>query len=135
MSAVASMDPTASPVDVVNRIIPQLIKGGRVPTPGIGIVAADESTAASLGADGVVVVRVVPGSPAEGAGLRGVDTATGTLGDVIVAADGQPVRTLADLTDELEKVGVGNEVELQINGGGSARTVKMKVADIGRTPS
>jgi S1-C subfamily serine protease len=32
----------AVPVDTVNRVVPELIKTGRVPTPGIGIVAANE---------------------------------------------------------------------------------------------
>lgn len=55
----------AIPVDVVNRVVPELIRTGRVPTPGIGIVAASEATAARLGIQGVIVVRTVPDSPAE----------------------------------------------------------------------
>jgi S1-C subfamily serine protease len=35
----------AVPVDVVNRVVPQLIQKGRVSTPGIGIVAANEAVA------------------------------------------------------------------------------------------
>jgi S1-C subfamily serine protease len=35
----------AIPVDIVNRVIPQLIHDGHVPTPGIGIVAASEAAA------------------------------------------------------------------------------------------
>ena len=50
----------AIPVDVVNRIVPELIRAGHVPTPGIGIVAADESTTAELGVEGVVVVKSCP---------------------------------------------------------------------------
>src|SRR5262249_36479782 len=61
----------AIPVDIVNRVVPDLIRTGRVPTPGIGIVAADESVATRLRAQGVIIVRTVPGSPAERAGLRG----------------------------------------------------------------
>lgn len=33
----------AVPVDIVNRVVPELIRTGRVPTPGIGIVAANEA--------------------------------------------------------------------------------------------
>jgi S1-C subfamily serine protease len=69
----------AIPVDLVNRIVPELIRSGHVPNPGIGIVAASEAAAAQLGTDGVVVVRTVPGSPAAQAGLRGVNQATGAL--------------------------------------------------------
>ncbi|TXM87553.1 trypsin-like peptidase domain-containing protein, partial [Methylobacterium sp. WL116] len=62
----------AVPVDVVNRVVPDLIRNGRVRNPGIGIIAGQEATAARLGIDGVVVLRVLRGSPAAGAGLRGV---------------------------------------------------------------
>jgi S1-C subfamily serine protease len=125
----------AIPVDVVNRVVPQLIRNGRVPTPGIGIVAASEEMAARLGAEGVVVVRTMPGSPAEQAGSRGVDPRTGVLGDVIVAVDGKPVHNLANLTDQLEQAGVGKTVELSIKRGGATTSVKMQVADITRQPS
>jgi 2-alkenal reductase len=122
----------AIPVDVVNRIVPELIRNGHVPTPGIGIVAADESTMAQLGVEGVVLVQVVPGSPAARAGLRGLDPSTEAVGDVIVAANGTPVRRLADLTDQLEKAGVGNAVDLKVQSGGSTKTVHVEVTDIGR---
>jgi len=125
----------AIPVDVVNRVVPQLIRNGRVPTPGIGIVAASEEMAARLGAEGVVVVRTMPGSPAAQAGLHGVDPKTGALGDVIVAVDGQPVHNLANLTDQLEQVGVGKTVELSIKRGGGTTSVKIQVADIARQQS
>jgi 2-alkenal reductase len=120
----------AIPVDIVNRVVPELIKNGRVPTPGIGIVAADEQMATRLGVEGVVVVRTAPGSPAERAGLRGVNTATRALGDVIVGVDGQPVHRLADLTNQLEQVGVGKSVELALNRNGSKTNVKVEVTDV-----
>jgi 2-alkenal reductase len=122
----------AIPVDVVNRVVPQLIRNGRMPTPGIGIIVAQEATAAQLGIHGVVVVRTMPGSPAQRAGLRGVDPATGELGDVIVAANGRPVRRLADLTAVLEESGVGKPVELTVDRGGSTSKVQVDVADVGR---
>ena len=53
------------------------------------------------------ILRTVPGSSAERAGLRGMDANTGKPGDVIVGVNGKPVRRLADLTQELERVGVG----------------------------
>jgi 2-alkenal reductase len=36
----------AIPIDVVNRVVPELIRKGRVSTPGIGIVASNEGVAA-----------------------------------------------------------------------------------------
>src|SRR6266487_2309457 len=123
----------AIPVDVVNRVVPELIRNGRVPTPGIGIIAASEASATRLGVEGVVVVRTAPGSPAERAGLRGVDFNTAALGDVIVAVNDKTVRRLSDLTDELERNGVGKTVRLTVQRDGRTRTVETEVIDIGRT--
>jgi 2-alkenal reductase len=123
----------AIPVDVVNRIVPELIRNGRVPTPGIGIVAANEAAATRLGIEGVVVMRTAPGSPAERAGLRGVDLSSGALGDVITEVNGRPVRRLSDLTDEIEKVGPGKRVALTVARGAQTRTVETEVVDIGRS--
>jgi len=123
----------AIPVDVVNRVVPELIARGRVATPGIGIEAANESIAARLGVDGIVVVRTVPGSPAQTAGIQGVDVNANTLGDVIVAADGTPVHKLSDLVDQLEKVGIGHKVQLTLRRADQTRKVECDVVDISRT--
>jgi S1-C subfamily serine protease len=123
----------AIPIDVVNRIVPELIKNGRVPTPGIGIVAADEALATRLGVQGVIVVRTAPGSAAERAGLRGVDAGSDELGDVIVGANGKPVRRLADLTRELEEVGLGKEIALEVLRKGRKVTVRAEVVDVSNT--
>jgi 2-alkenal reductase len=121
----------AIPIDVVNRVVPEIISKGYVPTPGIGIVAADEAAATRAGVEGLVIVRTVPGSPADRAGLHGIDINTRQLGDVIVAIDGKPVRRLPDLTDELERVGVGKKVTLQVSRDGQSRSVDVEVKDIG----
>jgi 2-alkenal reductase len=122
----------AIPIDSVNRVVPELISRGSVPTPGIGIVAANEAAATRAGVEGVVILRTAPGSPAERAGLRGVDPATGRLGDVIVGVNGKPVRQLADLTQELERVGVGKRVALAVQRDGRETAVEVEVTDIGR---
>ena len=103
-----------------------------MPVPGIGIVAANEATATRLGVEGVVVVRTVPGSPAARAGLRGMDAAAGKIGDVIVGVDGNTVRQLSDLTEELEKVGIGKSAHLTLNRDGRSVAVDVQVEDISR---
>ena len=123
----------AIPVDVVNRVVPELIRNGRVPVPGIGILAADETQAAQLGVTGVIVGRTIPGTPAERAGLKGVDQAAGTIGDVITEADGKTVRHLADLTDELERIGVGKSVKLTVRRGSRNVSIDVPVVDVGRS--
>jgi 2-alkenal reductase len=122
----------AIPVDVVNRVVPELIRSGRVPVPGIGILAVDEAETARLGLTGVIVAQAMPGLPADQAGVRGVDRASGTIGDVVVAVNGNPVRRLADLADELERVGVGNTVTLGLRRGGRDISVPVKVVDVGQ---
>jgi 2-alkenal reductase len=122
----------AVPADIVNRIVPELIKNGRVPTPGIGIVAASEAVATRLGVEGVIVVRTAPGSPAERAGIRGVNFGSGAIGDVIVQADGKPVHRLSDLTDQLEQVGAGNSVRIGVKRGSETRDVNVDIVDIAR---
>jgi 2-alkenal reductase len=122
----------AIPIESVNRVAAALIRDGRVPTPGIGIVAANETVATRLGVEGVVVVRTTPGSPAARAGLRGVDPATNALGDVIVKANGEPVRRLADLTRQLEQAGVGQRVTLELLRGSRSAEVAVEIADIGQ---
>ena len=123
----------AVPVDIVNRIVPELIRSGRVPTPGIGIVAAGEDVSTRLGVEGVIVVRTAPGSPAEQAGIRGVNFSTGAVGDIITAVEGKPVRRLADLTDALEQVGTGKTVRITVKRGSDSRDVNVGIIDIERS--
>ncbi len=122
----------AVPVDIVNRVVPELIKNGRVPTPGIGIVAAGEAVTTRMGVEGVIIVRTAPGSPAERAGIRGVDFASGALGDVIVQVDGKPVHRLSDLTDQIEQVGAGKSIRITLKRGSETRDVDVNIVDIGR---
>jgi len=77
------------------------------------------------------VVATTPGSPAERAGLKGAEASGGRIADVIVAAGGKPVHRLPDLTDELERIGVGKRVTLQVTRNGQERSVEVEVVDIG----
>lgn len=121
----------AIPVDLVNRVVPQIIKNGRAPRPGIGIAAADERITAQLGVRGVVVVGVARGSPAADAGLRPFDPRTGQIGDIIVAANGKPTQSLADLAAALEDAGIGKEITIKVLRGNEERETKVRVIDLG----
>ena len=117
----------AIPVDLVNRIVPQLITHGRAALPGIGIVPVDPDLVASAGIGGVVIARVQPGSPAARAGLKALDAAKGDLGDVILAVNGQRVTTLAEFGAALDGVGIDREAELTVVRDGRERRVRVKV--------
>ncbi|MBU6462590.1 MAG: trypsin-like peptidase domain-containing protein [Bradyrhizobium sp.] len=119
----------AIPVDIVNRVATELIRNGHVPLPGIGIVAARQAEATSLGIDGVVIVRTVPDSPAASAGIQGVD-ADGTIRDVITEVNGKPIHSMDELASTFENAGIGKEVTLTVQRDGRSRNVKLRIADI-----
>jgi S1-C subfamily serine protease len=90
----------AIPVDEINRLVPQLIRHGRVIRPGLGVQVAADQLAAELGLPGVLILSVQAGGPADQAGLRPTLRGAGNrivLGDVIVAIDDRQVRTVAEL--------------------------------------
>ena len=119
----------AIPVDIVNRVAAELIRGGHVPSAGIGIVAAKQSETTSLGIDGIIIVRTLPGSPAANAGIEGA-TADGVIRDVITEANGKPIHSMEELTSTLEDAGIGKQVTLTVERNGQSRDVKLTVADV-----
>ncbi len=121
----------AVPVDTVKRVVPILIANGRIPAPAIGVVVATEGMAARLGIDGLVVASVLPNSPAERAGVRGIDRVQGVLGDIIVSVEGKPVRRLAELTEALETAGVGKTVAVGILRDRHPISLRVRTADSG----
>ena len=85
-----------------------------------------------LRVDGVLILRVTPGSPAAAVGLRGVELAAdGSMvpGDIIVAIDGRPVESVARLLARLDDHEVGDGVRLTILRDG--RKVEVTVTLVG----
>jgi 2-alkenal reductase len=120
----------AIPVDLVNRIVPQLIATGRAPRAGIGIAPVDPFAVARAGIKGVVLRNVAPGGPAAQAGLRAYDPRTGNLGDVIVEVNDRPIDSLGSFVAELDRVGIGNTAELTVKRDDKERKVKVRVVDV-----
>jgi 2-alkenal reductase len=120
----------AVPSDVVNRIVPQLIEKGRVPTPGIGILAVPDNVAVRSNLTGVVVAEVTKGSPADKAGLKGIDQRRRQLGDIIVGINDKKVETFHDLAQALFELGVGARVTLKVMRDGETRDIKLTIGDI-----
>ncbi len=120
----------AVPVDVVNKVVPQLIGKGRVPTPGIGILAVPDNVAVRSNISGVVIADVAKGSPAAKAGLKGIDQRRRTINDIIVDINGKKVETFHDLAQALFELGVGARAKLKILRDGTTREVELTVGDI-----
>jgi 2-alkenal reductase len=120
----------AVPADVVNEVVPQLIAYGKVPRPGIGIVVLNEEVAASLGVMGVVIDRVMPGSSADRAGLKGIDYRNRLLGDVILTVSGQEVNNIAEFVRAILAFEIGQSVRLSVQRGDRIREVVVEIMDI-----
>jgi S1-C subfamily serine protease len=122
----------AVPVDTVNRVVPQLIEHGRVVRPQLGIAAGNEWVLRRAGVRGVLIMSVVPDSPAERAGLRGTyRTRDGTLvlGDIIQAIDGKDIESVDDLYAALERHTPGDVVKVQVLREGRQLEVEVKLQE------
>ena len=100
----------AVPIDIVKRVTPYLIENGSYSYPYLGIVSREELTLAErellglpVNTQGAYVISVAEGGPAEKGGLLGgtLETELPTGGDLIVAADGQEIRSFSDLLSYL----------------------------------
>ncbi|HNP30363.1 MAG TPA: trypsin-like peptidase domain-containing protein [Nitrospirales bacterium] len=118
----------AVPVDIVKRVVPQLIQYGKVIRPGLGVSLIPDSIAIRWGIKGLVIAKVLPGSMADQAGLQGLkETVTGRirLGDVITTIDGEAIRTYDDLARMLDRHNVGDRIKLGIRRNGKDHTLSL----------
>jgi S1-C subfamily serine protease len=67
-------------------------------------------------------------------GLQGINSSNGTIGDIITEADGKPVRSAFDLTNQLERSGIGNRIALTLKRNDQFIRVEVEIVDIGGTP-
>lgn len=110
----------AVPVDTINRIVPMLIAQGRYIRPVIGIGSDNRISALitrNLGVDGLLILEVKPGFPADKAGLKGsmIDERGNIIpGDIILSADGKPIREMETLLDILSKFSAGETIKMTI---------------------
>jgi len=121
----------AVPINAITRILRSLIDQGRVIRADIGLLRVYRR------GDGLLVLEVAEGGPAQRAGirpigLRVVRTAFGLVrrldpgsADTILAIDGKPVKSFDDLLSEVEAHAPGDEVTVTVSRGG--REVEVKV--------
>jgi serine protease Do len=101
-------------------IVEQLISSGRVIHPFLGVqmVELSPGIASQRNIDleeGVLLVEVVPGSPAAAAGLE--------VNDVVTEIEGEEAETPTDVSRVINSKKPGDRVELTVNRGGDSRTV------------
>lgn len=124
----------AIPSDDIERIVPQLIKNGRVVMAGIGVQRVDDHLARHLGiTKGVLIAEIKPHTPAASAGLHGTYRDTNgkiVLGDVIIAINGHPIRNYDALYNLLGDVKPGMPIRLDVSRGGKTRSLTIKTMDI-----
>jgi S1-C subfamily serine protease len=126
----------AVPINIAKRVVPQLLQGGQVRRPKLGISTRDvEAIRNQIDlpvSDGVLILQVARGTGAANAGLRGLQqTENGDveLGDIILGINGEKVANQDDLFRVVEKHQVGETVQVQILRDGKRMTVPVRLME------
>ncbi len=121
----------AIPIETAQRIANQLFDKGRVEHPYLGIqmvtltpdlkkeINEDEQTNLKVTEDkGVLIIKVMPNSPAQQAGLQ--------PGDIIEKVGGKQVKTAADVQQRVEASTVGRDLEIYITRQGKTKALNVR---------
>jgi S1-C subfamily serine protease len=101
----------AIPINKVKKIAEDLIKYGKVIRPWLGIYGIDLTPQISSYynlpvQEGVIIVKVIQGSPAE---LSGIEE-----GDIILSIDRTPIKNMIELQKIIQNKKVGEEITIRI---------------------
>jgi serine protease DegQ len=115
----------AVPSTIAKAVMSQLVEYGEVRRGRLGVaiqeLTPDIAESLNLASDeGALIAKVESGGPADRAGLR--------AGDVVTAADGRPVRSGADLRNQIGLVRLGSAVKLDVLRGGRQLALTVKTA-------
>jgi 2-alkenal reductase len=112
--------------NTVKKIVPSLISEGKYVYPYLGVTSTEDLSLKDVEAlnlprtTGVYITSVVPGGPADKAGLRAGTRSTNSQsvtagGDLVIAIDGIEVKTFSELMSYLvNKTNVGQTVKLTL---------------------
>ncbi len=117
----------AIPINMAKEIAPQLQKRGHVTRGMLGVTIQDVTPelAKSLGlgaTEGALVSQVLPGEPAEKAGIK--------QGDVIVNFDGRKVENSKDLPRIVAATPIGKEVAVTVLRDGKQIKLRAKIGEL-----
>jgi S1-C subfamily serine protease len=125
----------AIPIDKASSIAYQLERGGKVAHPYLGVqmltLTADaakqnnddpNSPLQVAEVNGVLVMRVLPNSPAAAAGMR--------LGDVIVQIDGEAIATAEELQNVVENSSLGQTLQVKVLRGNQTQLFSVRTAEL-----
>jgi len=117
----------AVPINMAREVANQLITKGKVERGYLGVYPQelDEDMRKGLGLKrkhGVLIADVVPGTPADKAGLRS--------GDVIVVFDGHKVKDVEDFRERVAATPPGKAVQMAIWRQGKETTLKAKLDEL-----
>ncbi len=107
----------AIPIETVKSVADQLIENGSVKHAFLGVRVSD-------GNGGARIEEVTSGGPAAKAGLL--------VGDLVTKANGEPVRSAAELSGAVASHEPGDKLELEVTRDGKQRTI---TAELGTRPS
>ncbi len=115
----------AIPSDMMEALVQQLIEFGEVRRGVLGVrgndLTADIAKALNLDANqGAFIAEVVPDSAAAEAGMQS--------GDVIIAVNGEKVRSFADLSARVKTLGVGKPFDVTVLRDGDERTFEVTLS-------
>ena len=128
----------AVPSDTVTRTVNQIIKYGKTIRPWLGLSLAPMTITGTSSTkrgklEGVLVISVQPGSPADSAGIQGTtrDAYSGALilGDQIVQVDGTTCSDPEQVSDTVESKSVGEKVTLKVKRGGKYVDITVVLKD------
>lgn len=121
----------AVPLATLRRLVPRLEAGGTLSRPSLGLRfredAGLQAVIPALRGGGLLVEHVVAGGAAEKAGLRG--------GDIVMAADGQPLSRVRDLAGVLEPLAPGAQLRLILKRGDQQQVMMLVPGQEHREPA
>jgi putative serine protease PepD len=116
----------AIPVDTALSVADQIISGGKVTHPFIGLVGSSITPLVAQQQklpvqQGALVESIVKGAGAEQAGVK--------AGDIVTAVDGTPITSMTDLIAAIRKHAVGTKAQLTILRAGKTLNLACEVSD------